>query len=494
MINGSLHSTSEKSPSSPTDVDVAGEFSTNSIRSLTRDHGTELDQEDTQRVTYRLYKRRFAGVVALVFLNIVAAMVWPWFGPISNNMANEFKINLDQVNWLGNIVAIVYLPGALLVPMIISRHGIRRCCDLGAIALIISAWIRYAGTARSLSSGSAYALLFIGQFIGALAQPIYQVIGTKYSETWFDLKGRTTATMIIGISNPFGGALGQLLSPLVGDTRQSILILGILTTAIAPLVFLIGDAPPTPPTYSASKKPPSLGSLSRAMLGLEVERDAYMSTRERFDFAIISLIFGVLVGASNSFAILSAQVLQPVGYSADESGFMGACLLLTGMVAAIITAPLFDRVFTHHLAITSKILVPCVAVGWLSLIWAVRPHNAAGLFIIMTIIGVGSITMIPVGMELACEVTRNPDGSGAIVWFAGNLMGVVFILSEGALRAGPDASPPLNMKRSLIFAGVIVLVGSLSVFLLRGHERRKEMDKEKMQEAAAILPELNRLS
>ncbi len=47
-----------------------------------------------------------------------------------------------------------------------------------------------------------------------------------------------------------------------------------------------------------------------------------------------------------------------------------ACLLLTGIVAAIVTAPLFDRVFTRHLAITTKIAVPIVAVVWLSMIWA----------------------------------------------------------------------------------------------------------------------------
>ena len=62
----------------------------------------------------------------------------------------------------------------------------------------------------------------------------------------------------------------------------------------------------------------------------------------------------------------------PVGYSADTSGFMGATLLLSGIVAAIVTAPLFDRVLTHHLAITVKFLVPVVAAGWVSLIWAGR--------------------------------------------------------------------------------------------------------------------------
>lgn len=40
------------------------------------------------------------------------------------------------------------------------------------------------------------------------------------------------------------------------------------------------------------------------------------------------------------------------------------------------------------------------------------------LFVIFGIIGMCSVPMLPVGMELACELTRNTDGSAAIVWIA----------------------------------------------------------------------------
>lgn len=439
--------------------------------------------EPGPEVVYRLYKRRFAGLAALIFLNIVSAMSWPWFGPISNDMATDFDITLDQVNWLGNIVALVYLPTAFLIPQIVTKYGLRRCYELGAIALILSAWIRYAGTAKTLSGGRAYALLMIGQFFASIAQPIYQVLGPKYSEVWFNLQGRTTATMAIAISNPIGGAVGQLISPLIGSTRQSILVLGIISTAVTPLIFFIANAPPTPPTYAGSKPSPSLMSLLRAMAGKTVPPEAHMSSRERIDFGIMILIFGTLVAASNAFAILTAQIFQPVGYSADVSGFLGACLLLTGIVAAIATAPLFDRVFTHKLALTTKILVPCVAVAWLSLIWAAKPNNEAGLFVVMTLIGICSVTMLPVALELACEVTRNADGSSAILWFTGNLFGVMFILVQGALRADETATPPLNMHRALIFNGSFIIVASLSVFFIRGKQVRKRADEEKLREA-----------
>ena len=52
------------------------------------------------------------------------------------------------------------------------------------------------------------------------------------------------------------------------------------------------------------------------------------------------------------------------------AGYMGATLLLAGLVTAIITSPLFDRVFTRHLAITCKVLCPILGGMWLSLIWA----------------------------------------------------------------------------------------------------------------------------
>ncbi|KAL9711460.1 hypothetical protein Ac2012v2_004531 [Leucoagaricus gongylophorus] len=501
----------------PEKMDVMANAEKDSEKNLAADY-VAGSSEDRHEVIYRLYKRRFAGLIALVndgcsdapqgtdpdvfqvFLNIVAAMSWPWFGPISND--TDFNITLDQVNWLGNIVALVYLPTAFLIPYIVARYGLRRCVnilcsillesatdatkfELGAVTLILSAWIRYAGTVEALSGQRAYALLMIGQFIASIAQPTYQVLGPKYSEVWFNLQGRTTATMIVAISNPIGGAVGQLISPLIGNARRSILVLGIVSTAVTPLIFLIGNAPPTPPTYAGSKPSPSLLSLLRAMAGQTVHSEAYLSSRQRIDFAIIIIIFGTLVAASNAFAVLTAQIFQPEGYSADTSGFMGACLLLTGIVAAILTAPLFDHVFTHKLALTTKILAPCIAVAWLSLIWAVKPGNEAGLFVVMTIIGVCSVTMLPVGLELACEVTRNADGSSAILWFTsvlcicffesflsvvhyrGNLFGVMFILVQGALRADENATPPLNMHRALIF---------------NGNQVRKRSDEEKFRE------------
>lgn len=116
-----------------------------------------------------------------------------------------------------------------------------------------------------------------------------------------------------------------------------------------------------------------------------VVRDVRRSVSQRSFIAVE--IYSDTFTSINTFSIISAQDLvcksktlpplqvwhipqEPYGYSSDTAGFMGATLLLAGIVAAIFTAPLFDHVLTKHLALTVKVLVPIMAALWLSLIWA----------------------------------------------------------------------------------------------------------------------------
>ncbi|CCM00979.1 uncharacterized protein FIBRA_03027 [Fibroporia radiculosa] len=437
-------------------------------------------------VEHRMYKRRWIGVVAIFILNIVSGLTLVWFGPIANSVVDEFGFTLNQVNWLGNCVNIAYLPLSVIVPWVYARLGVRRTCYIGGALLVASSWVRYAGTAPSVSLNGAYALLLIGQILGGITQPIFQVLIPGYSEKWFDLKSRTTATMLMSIANPIGNGLGQLISPMVGSPSHSILILGIIHTAAMPFVFFITDSPPTPPTHAASQKNPPFLSLIRAMAGREpAERQTYMTRRQRFDFAIFILAFGVLVGVINAFSILSAQIMTPYGYSDTISGLMGAALLLVGIIAALVTAPLFDRVFTHHLALTCKVLSPVLGATWLSMIWAVCPDNTGALFALMAIIGATSLILLPVVVELAVELTRNADGSSALLWASSNLFGIILVSAEGALRDGADSSPPYGMHRALIFQGVLVCCAVGLVLFVEGKQTRRALDEQVQHEGEA---------
>lgn len=51
------------------------------------------------------------------------------------------------------------------------------------------------------------------------------------------------------------------------------------------------------------------------------------------------------------------------------------------------------------------------------------------------------------------------------------------------MRAGPNANPPLNMRRALIFNGASVMAAAALVFFIRGKQVRKEVDEKKHQES-----------
>ncbi|KZS98469.1 MFS general substrate transporter [Sistotremastrum niveocremeum HHB9708] len=445
---------------------------------LAHDEQTEDEFSHRPVSAYGLHKYRFVGLLSLALLNVGAGMNTTWFGPITNATAREFDISLSQVNWLGNIVNLVFLPMSLLSPPIFKRCGIRNTSLVAAAILTIGAWMRYAATATSLTPQSAYALLFLGQVLAGVSQPVFQVICPRFSEVWFDLRGRTTATMIVSLANPVGVAVAQILSPIFTSPKQSIFLFAIVSTGLMLPSLFMRNSPPKAPTHAGSLPFQGILITLRTLFSPGKYPHSTMDNQDRLDMLVITLGFGVYVAGINAFTLLSNQMLSPYGYSEDTAGFMGAALILSGLLSAAVTSPLFDRVLTHHLGITLRATTPFLAAAWIALIWAVRPHNAAPLYILFALIGAISITLLPVALELGCEITRNADAAAAILWFSGNLFSVVFVLVGNALTDGQDANPPFNMRRASIFNAVIIGSVTVLVYFLRAKQSRRELDEE----------------
>jgi hypothetical protein len=112
-------------------------------------------------------------------------------------------------------------------------------------------------------------------------------------------------------------------------------------------------------------------------------------------------------------------------------------------------------------------VTPILAAAWFSLIWAgkhpylshvpifdttpstpVRENNTGALFTIFVIIGIFSVSILPVTLELASEVTRNSDTASAMLWTMGNLMPFIFILGEffGVFKKSHRTPAPLYLS------------------------------------------------
>jgi len=102
---------------------------------------------------------------------------------------------------------------------------------------------------------------------------------------------------------------------------------------------------------------------------------------------------------------------------------------------------------------------------------------------VSALVGILSFILLPVALEMGCELTRSAATSSAILWFSANLFTIIFVLVEDALR---DDSPPFAMRRALIFSGATVAAVSTLVIKFTGHQRRREIDSTQLTELGTM--------
>jgi hypothetical protein len=88
-----------------------------------------------------------------------------------------------------------------------------------ASLIFVGNWVRYAGTR---ANGGSFGVAMFGQILIGFAQPFCLSAPTRYSDLWFTDHGRTSATAVATLANPFGGALGQLIGPLLATKESEI--------------------------------------------------------------------------------------------------------------------------------------------------------------------------------------------------------------------------------------------------------------------------------
>lgn len=149
--------------------------------------------------------------------------------------------------------------------------------------------------------------------------------------------------------------------------------------------------------------------------------------------------------------------MMPYGFSSDDAGIAGALLIVVGLVASAISSPILDRTKAFLLAI--KVAVPLVGLCYLVFIWMPATRDLAGPYVVLSVLGAASFSLVPVALEFLCELSypMSPEVTSTIAWGGGQLLGGLFIVISDALKAGPEADPPENMDNALIFTAVLAL-------------------------------------
>lgn len=411
-------------------------------RTLSRISTSEL-------IVYQVYKRRFFGLAQLVLLNIVASWGWISFAPVSSTASQFFNTSESTINWLSTAYLFAFVPASVVSSYVLHRYGCKMSIMAAAALLLVGSWVKYGATYRSNFAG-----VMFGQLLLGFAQPFVLASPTSYSNIWFSPQGRTTATAVASLSNPFGAALGQLISPFWADKPSDIpnlvLYVSIITSVACIPAFFIPSRPPTPPSAGSS---------------LDEHRDGWNSMKKDLrvlvrspEFFIIFLSYSVYVALFNAFSSLINQILEPYGFSEDNAGIAGAVLIVVGLVFAAISSPIIDKYKFYLLFMKSA--VPVVGICYLIFIWAPGTRSLAYVYVVVALLGAASFGMVPVVLEFMVEIHHplGPELASTICWCGGQLLGGIFIIIMDDLKAGDGADPPQNMHRALIFQAVFAVL------------------------------------
>ncbi|KAL8765179.1 MAG: hypothetical protein Q9209_007678 [Squamulea sp. 1 TL-2023] len=420
---------------------------------------------------YRVYKRRWFGLLQLVLMNIVVSWDWLSFSPVANTAAEYFSTTSSIINWLSTAFLFAFVVAAPFTIYALHTGGPRLALITSSLLILSGNWIRYAGTRASPPN---FPVTMFGQILIGLAQPFVLSAPTHYSSLWFSPRGRVSATAIASLANPFGGALGQLINPFLATSPSDIpymtLYIAIISSlATIPSLF-IPAAPPTPASASSTHTPIPLNQTLTLL-------------SQNANFILLLLPFAIYVGLFNALSSLLTQILTPYNFSEEDSGIAGALLILVGLLAAAITSPFVDKYKTYLIFI--RILVPITALSYLAFIWAPGTRSVASPYIVSSILGASSFSLVPVALEWAVEITwpAGPEAGSTICWSGGQLLGGVFIVVADGLKEGDgEGDPKGNMGKALVFMAVMALGAVPCVAFLgrvgeKGRKGRLEVDK-----------------
>ncbi|PSS13203.1 hypothetical protein M430DRAFT_105277 [Amorphotheca resinae ATCC 22711] len=436
-----------------------GEAPRSSSAQRTHDADASIESSAPRRRNvgeYKVYKRRWFGVVQLVLLNTVVSWDWLSFSANSTTVSQYYGVSESSVNWLSTAFLFAFVVVSPVVVYTLHRGGPKPSIVTASVLILVGNWIRY-GATRSGPQGNFGGVMF-GQLLTGFAQPFVLSAPTRYSDLWFTNTGRVAATAVMSLANPFGGALAQLIDPFwagsPGDIPSMVLYVAVISSVASIPSFFIPSAPPTPCSpSSAMPKQQLLPSL----------RSLFTSP----EFYMVMVPYTIYVGLFNSISSLINQMLAPYSFSETQAGIAGGLLIVVGLVTAAITSPIIDRTKTYLLAI--KIQVPILAACYLAFTWAPGTRSIGAVYAILSIMGAASFSLVPVVLEYLIEITHpvSPEVSSTICWTGGQFTGALFILISDALRAAgagdgsaDDGSkfPPGNMYRALVFQTVLALV------------------------------------
>ncbi|CAO3699071.1 unnamed protein product [Rhizopus stolonifer] len=382
---------------------------------------------------------------ACIALNSSCAIMWMTASSTPTVMSEWLNISFTQLNWLSNASAICNTIVSLLTPFAYDRMGIKSSIIACGVLNSLGCWIRT--IAILLPVEKRFAVFMTGQFIASLGGPLVYNLGAKFVSVWFAPKDRGLANTLLSVQ--IGMALGPLILPLIAPTISNIPRMLIIISSFSTLTTL--------PTFFIPKQPRSPPSVS-ATIDRTPFWEGVRAISKNIQFWWLALIASISMGTIFSVSVLIMEAIGPFGYTEQEAGLCAASVVFAGCLGGC-----YWIGKNAHYFMFIKMLTPIVIFTYVMYIFNMVPNAFPTVLLTCILNGFFAYALIPVYMELAAEVTYPVSESigSCILWASITLAMLLLSILIDALRAGPEASPPYNMKLAMIVTSVIMAVTSI---------------------------------
>jgi cyanate permease len=345
-------------------------------------------------------------ILALLWMLYVAfGLIQRSLPPLVTPVLADLQLSFTQMGFILGAWQLTYIVVAIFAGAMIDRWGIRKSLLFGAIALGLSAALRY--------YAQGFGSLLFAVSIAGVGGPMISIGCPKAISMWFQGRSRGTAVGIY-LTGPWIGGIvaltltNSLIMPLLGQSwRLTFLIYGLLTFGAGLLWWILArDREPLP----TSKAP---GMIEMFLHFIKVRN------------VRIALCLGLL-----SFAIIHTmtswlpKILENGGFSPALAGSATAIPLAAGIPAILILPRLIPPAWR------GRFLALCSLMTLLALLLIM---TSSGALLLASLIGFG-ILFSPFYAILTLILMDSPEVGSAHM---GSVGGMFFCISEMGGFAGP---------------------------------------------------------
>ena len=387
---------------------------------------------------YKLYGYRWVVLAVFMFINVTIQTLWIAYAPITGPAAKFYGVTDLQIGLLSMSFMIAFIPLSIPVSWVIDTYGFRLAVSIGAVMMGIF------GLLRGLA-GTNYTLVLWSTFGIAAAQPFLLNAWTTVPAKWFAIEERATAVGLVTLASLVGTALGMVLTPILTETISipTVQLIYGGAAAFSAVLFVIftRETPPTPPC------PPGEEARALMLAGLKHA----LTVKSFWLYLFISFIG---LGIFNGITTWVENIIRPRGFTPTDAGTLGALMLVGGVLGAVVLPPFSDKQHKRkpYLMLGIVLAIP-------GLIGVTYATSAWLLFVSAFWMGFFLISVSPIGMQYAAEVTRpTPEGtSNGLIQLFGQAAVVVVYIMEALKSADGSFTPALLLAIGLLVVSALLI-------------------------------------